>query len=281
MNFSRTVLHMIRNVFGLESSLFQYWNSLLASKEVRRYTRIHLEFSPFVRQAIHRKHPRFDRYLLVRTPKLELTRVNEDKMIFETSDLYKPQVEQRVNIEPYKALYAAIDKVFTEVNPRSVTEIGCSTGPLLEVISSRRPEINLCGIEGFEFYKELSPPSIKDRIVIADLRKPLVGLDASEMTICMEVAEHIDPQMLDVFLQNIYDSTTKWLIMSWSSTYPHSDAPPQHISPVSLRQYKRIMRSLGFVESKKLTALFRTESLKLEHFQSWWRKSGTVWEKVS
>lgn len=272
---------MIRNLVAVESSLFQYWNSLLAPKEVREYTRINLKFSPFVRRAIHRKHPRFDRYLLARTPKLELTRINEDKLNFETSDLYKPQVEQRVNLEPYRALYAALEKVFAEVNPQSITEIGCSTGPLLEIINNQRPEINLRGIEGFEFYKDLSSPSIKDKIVIADLRKPLLGIDAGDLTICMEVAEHIDPQMLDVFLQNIYHSTTKWLIMSWSSTYPRADAPPQHISPVSLKQYKRIMRSLGFAESKKLTSLFRKESLKLEHFQAWWRESGTVWEKVS
>jgi hypothetical protein len=202
-------------------------------------------------------------------------------MNFETTSLYRPEIEQRVNSEPYMALFNVLDRVFSEVNPVSITEIGCSTGPLLEIISRHHPGINLRGIEGFDFYKELSSPAVNNKIMIADLRKPLLGIEASDMTICLEVAEHIDPEMLDVFLQNIHSSTTKWLIMSWSSTYPPSDAPPQHISPVSLRQYRKIMKSLGFVESRYLTDLFRKESLKFEHFQSWWRRSGIIWEKTS
>ena len=180
-----------------------------------------------------------------------------------------------------RSLFKTLEKLIREVKPRSITEIGCSTGPLLELINYHHPEIELFGIEGFDFYKELSAEVIRDKILIADLRRPLIGIEPSEMTICLEVAEHIDPEMLDVFLKNIHSSTSKWLLMSWSSTYPRSDAPPQHISPVTLRQYRKIMKSFGFEESKALTNLFHEESLKFEHFQSWWRKSGIVWEKTS
>lgn len=274
-------LRKIEYVVSVESTIYQFWNSFLAPKEVRTFTREYLKFSPTVRQAINRKHPRFDRYLLVRNPKIELAHENNGIVNFETRELYKPQLEQRINMQPYDALFKALEKIIQEVKPSSITEIGCSTGPLLEIINSHHPEIQISGIEGFDFYKELSADSIRDRIFIADLRRPLIGIKPSEMTICLEVAEHIDPEMLDVFLENIYFSTTKWLLMSWSSTYPRSDAPPQHISPVTLRQYRKIMRSIGFVESKFLTNLFRQESGKYEHFQSWWRKSGIVWEKTS
>jgi hypothetical protein len=194
--------------------------------------------------------------------------------------MYKPEEENRVNLEPYIALFNTIDKVLNEIKPKSITEIGCSTGPLLEILDRQHPKMVLRGIEGFAFYKELASPSIRDKILIADLRKPLIGVETSDLTICMEVAEHIDPEMLDVFLKNIYSSTSKYLIMSWSSTYPPSDAPPQHISPVSLRQYRKIMNRIGFVESKTLTNLFREESLNHQHFQAWWRRSGIVWEKI-
>jgi hypothetical protein len=194
--------------------------------------------------------------------------------------MYKPEFEHRVNQEPYIALFNTIDKILSEVKPKSITEIGCSTGPLLEILDRLHPWITLRGIEGFEFYKELSFASIRGKIEIADLRRPLVGMEPSDLTICMEVAEHIDPEMLDIFLKNIHSSTSRWLIMSWSSTYPPSDAPPQHISPVSLKQYRKIMTSIGFLESKALTHLFREESFKHEHFQTWWRRGGIVWEKI-
>jgi len=270
----------IRNLLSDESIVRQYWNSSLAPWGVRRFTRKHLKFSPVVRHAINRKHPRYDRYLLRRIPKLELTLTNEGKLNFETSDMYKPEIEYRVNQEPYIALFNTIDKILNAMKPKSITEIGCSTGPLLEILDRLHPAIALRGIEGFEFYRELSSASIRDKIEIADLRRPLVGMETSDLTICLEVAEHIDPEMLDVFLKNIHSSTSRWLIMSWSSTYPPSDAPPQHISPVSLKQYRKIMTSIGFVESKELTHLFRKESTKYEHFQTWWRKSGIVWEKI-
>ena len=275
------LLQFSRSLLSDESIVRQYWNSSLAPWSVRRFTRKYLKFSPIVRRAIKRKHPRYDRFLLKRNPKLELTLANEDKLNFETTDMYKPEFEHRVNQEPYLALFKTIDKILEEVKPKSITEIGCSTGPLLEILDRQHPEIVIRGIEGFDFYKELSAQSIRGKIEIADLRKPLVGLEPSDLTICLEVAEHIVPEMLDVFLKNIHSSTSRWLIMSWSSTYPPSDAPPQHISPVSLRQYKMIMTSIGFVECKALTELFREESLKHEHFQNWWRTGGIVWEKIN
>ena len=274
------LLRFIRNLLVDESIGRQYWNSFLAPWSVRKFTRKHLKFSPIVSKAIKRKHPRYDRYLLKRIPALKLTLTNEGKLNFQTSDMYKPKFEHRVNQEPYIALFNTIDKVLSEIKPKSITEIGCSTGPLLEILNRLHPEIALRGIEGFEFYKDLAYASIRDKIEIADLRRPLGGMETSDLTICLEVAEHIDPLMLDVFLKNIYSSTSRWLIMSWSSTYPPSDAPPQHISPVSLKQYRKIMTSIGFVESESLTELFREESLKHEHFQAWWRKGGIVWEKI-
>ena len=280
MKFLIKSLQFARSFFLHESVVFQYWNSLRAPRDVRRYTRKNLKFSSVVRASIKRKHPRYDRYLLVRHPKLELTLPNKDKLNFKTSEMYKPEAENRINLEPYTALFNTIDKVITEVKPKSITEIGCSTGPLLEILDRQHPELVVRGIEGFAFYKELASSSIRDKIEIADLRKPLIGMEVSDLTICMEVAEHIDPAMLDVFLKNIHSSTSKYLIMSWSSTYPPLDAPPQHISPVSLKQYKKIMTKIGFVESKSLTNLFREESLNHEHFQTWWRRSGTVWEKI-
>jgi len=273
-------LHLVRNLVSAESIIYQYWNTLLAPREVRQFTKKHLRFSPRVTKAIKRKTPRYDRYLLRRSPKLDLSLNNDNKINFDTYEMYKPDLEIRINRKPYIALFNALNKVLSEIQPESITEIGCSSGPLLEILSEHYPATRIQGIEGFQFYKESASSSIRNKIHIADLRRPLLGIDTSDLTICLEVAEHIDPEMLDVFLNNVYSSTSKWLIMSWSSTYPLSDAPPQHISPVSLRQYKRIMREIGFKESKFLTSIFVNESLKYDDFQEWWRKSGIVWEKT-
>jgi hypothetical protein len=91
------------------------------------------------------------------------------------------------------------------------------------------------------------------------------------------VAEHIDPNSLDNFLENLKCISSKYLVMSWSSSYPPKGAPPQHLSPLSLKDYRRLMSSLGFHEDKQLTTKLQNAAKREPFFQNLWLASITVW----
>ncbi len=277
--YRKIVSYLRSGILSPESKFEQYKNSLLASSEVKTFTKKNLQFSPKVRAIINRSHPRYDRYLLARSPKLTLKSHSQNPSNFDTQELYKDVSENRVDRKPYLALFNVIEQVISDKDIKSITEIGCSSGPLLSFFAEHKPDISLVGIEGFEFYKNIADTNVSNLIKIKDLREPVTDLIPSDLTICLEVAEHIDPSSLDIFIENLKNSTSKWLIMSWSSTYPQPEAPPQHIAPVTYRQYKKIISNCGFLENKALTKIFRKESLKYRDFQVWWRKSGVVWEK--
>ena len=97
---------------------------------------------------------------------------------------------------------------------------------------------------------------------------------------CTEVAEHVDPKYLHVFLDNLKNLTSKYLILTWSSTYPpHADAPPQHVSPLPPDDVIKIMNEWGFKLDSEKTSKFLSESNKYSNFYFWWRESLSVWVK--
>ena len=94
------------------------------------------------------------------------------------------------------------------------------------------------------------------------------------MVNCTEVAEHVDPKYLHVFLDNLRKITGKYLILTWSSTYPPHGAPPQHVSPLPSDDVIKIMNEWGFeLDHKKSTDQIRKiveeSSKNFKAFEDW------------
>jgi hypothetical protein len=261
-----------------ESFPNQFLLSVFASKESKAFTTTHLKFSPIVSRILRRKSPRADLYILDRDPKLIWTTEIQPRIKLDQS--YTPEGEIRIDNKPYIALYKSIQNVLKASNARSILDIGCTSGNLLELVKNDYSNIEVWGLEIFEFLKMAAPSELQERILIRDLRNQISDKIKSDVTICLEVAEHIDPGYLDNFLLNVSNLTNKFLIMSWSTSFPGPDAPPQHISPVWKFQYKKIMKAYGFEEEKKLTNSLKRTAEKEASFHRWWLSTITVWSKT-
>lgn len=81
-----------------------------------------------------------------------------------------------------------------------IIDAGCATGDF--VAEFNRLGYNAWGIEGSIAAK---PFFVTDRIIIADLRKELLFQDAKGFDVCysLEVAEHIEEEYADQFIDNL------------------------------------------------------------------------------
>ena len=258
----------------------QRFRSLISNREVKSFTKKNFKYSYKVRKILKRNNPFYDRYLLKRNPQLRFEQKNGRQVVWLDSN-YLPENEVRTDNKPYEALYNSLFKLNEFRQIQSFIDVGCSSGNLVDLVSTNFPAIECAGIETFVFLKNAAPLNVIEKIFLEDLRFPLINkYPKFELAMCLEVAEHIDPNSLDDFIDNLKQLSSRYLVMSWSSSYPPPDAPPQHLAPLNKFQYKKIMRKSGFVEDKKLTIRLKKIAKSEPHFHIWWLETITVWIKI-
>ena len=275
----KLIEYLLRIFVKYEDPMYQLYLHITAGAEAKDYSKRYLTYSPKFKNILHRSYARVDKYILERSPQLEfVTDENNFQYIYLDAN-YSPNTEIRTDNKPYQALFNVLKPLIIELNIKSILEVGCTSGNLLSMISNEFPEIKIQGIDIFHFLREAANEKIRDRILITDLRKPIQFMPAVDLVICLEVAEHIDPSHLDQFMNNIYEKSGQYLIMSWSSSFPPIDAPPQHVSPLWKFQYKRILRHWSFKINKKATRQLKKRDSNELNFHKWWLDSITVWDK--
>lgn len=87
------------------------------------------------------------------------------------------------------------------LEPDRLIDVGCATGDLVAEFLAMG--IDAYGIEGSNNCREyLECP--EERIFHLDLRVPIVEIsDRYDLAICFEVAEHIEPDYADIFVDNL------------------------------------------------------------------------------
>jgi hypothetical protein len=90
------------------------------------------------------------------------------------------------------------------LQPQTIIDVGCGNGDLVWGFQNllRAP---IFGIEGSMHALDSMEPWMKNYIFIRDLRKPLndLLLNRVSLAVCFEVAEHIEPQYSNVFVDNL------------------------------------------------------------------------------
>ena len=269
----------LSSVFKYSGFFQQEFRSLISSRQVKSFTKINLRYSNNVRKILKRNNPFFDYYLLKRNPPLTFERKN-GRQVVQLDSNYLPDNEIRTDNKPYEALYKSLFALNEFKQVKSFIDVGCSSGNLIDLVCTNLPTIECAGIETFTFLRNAAPVNVIGKIFLEDLRFPLINKYLKfELTVCLEVAEHIDPNSLDDFIDNLKHLTSRYLVMSWSSSYPPPDAPPQHLAPLKKFQYKKIMRKSGFIEDKKLTTRLKEVAKSEPYFHIWWLETITVWIK--
>ena len=239
---------------------------------IEKFYENNLSWNDKITSIIGRRHSEIDPIILDRSPKLSFR--NDGKIDIDL--MYTPDDEIREDSSPYDEYYQCIKETFNLSEIDSFCDIGCSTGHLVYNMVN---DANSCGIEYFKFQKDHADPLIKDSINIFDIRDLYEGDTKFDLVNCTEVAEHVDPKYLHVFLNNLRHITGKYLILTWSSTYPPHGAPPQHVSPLQSDDVIKIMNEWGFELDHQKSSKFLSESSKYSNFYFWWRESLNVWKK--
>jgi hypothetical protein len=145
--------------------------------------------------------------------------------------------------------------------PESVVDVGCAVGDLIKEFDKRK--ILCYGIEGTD---NVVPYLLvdKEKVFIKDLRLPLnLGLNF-HLAICLEVAEHIDEECADQFIDNLIGLSNRVLI----STAPPGQGGHGHVNcqPYSYWIYK--FANKGYINIQSVAGRIKS---KLE---PWKNKKG-------
>jgi hypothetical protein len=92
---------------------------------------------------------------------------------------------------------------------RSVYDLGCGEGDYLKAIVDFDSSISATGFEGHQISKKFS------NVLKRDLSKSL-DMPAVDLVISIEVGEHIPREFESTFLNNVCDSSTGHIILSWA-----------------------------------------------------------------
>lgn len=241
------------------------------TKNIEDFYKENLSWNSRISSVIGKSHSHMDELILKRNPQLSFTengKINLDKIYFSYEEV-------RRDSSPYDEYYQCIKNTFTLNEIGSFCDVGCATGYLVQNMLNH---CDSCGIENFQYHKDNADDNVKECINIFDIRDKIQENIQFDLVNCTEVAEHIDPKFLDVFLDNLKKITGKYLILTWSSVYPENiNAPPQHVSCLYFDDVEKLMQSWGFESDKKMTDKFLKNSYEFKNFYDHWRESLTIW----
>jgi hypothetical protein len=238
---------------------------------IEQFYKENLTWNERISSVIGKDHSHIDELILKRNPQLSF---NGDGKI-DVEKIYTSYEEVRKDSSPYDEYYMCLKNIFSLDEICNFCDVGCATGHLVENMLN---DCDSCGIEYFEYHKENASDHVKECINIFDIRDKIDQDIKFDLVNCTEVAEHVDPKFLDIFLDNLKKITGKYLILTWSSVYPESlDAPPQHVSCLYFEDVEKLMVNWGFELDESKTKKFLQESLKYKNFYGHWRESLTIW----
>lgn len=237
------------------------------------FFRTHLSWNERISGIIGKTHSHVDEHILTRNPPISF--LENGKIDIDT--LYKEEIQTSATSRPYDDYFNCLLETFDDeiYDISTFCDVGCSTGWLVRNMNAYT---DAYGIEYFQFQKEHADPSIKDKIIITDIRDPLNLQRKFDLVNCTEVAEHIDPSRLDIFLDNIRKISGRYLTLSWSNMYAPQDAPPQHVSPLFAEDVHKIMNAWGYEFQQRKTQKFLHASQKYDKFYYWWRDGYSIWK---
>ena len=211
--------------------------------------------------------------------------MNDKPAKIDIDQRYLESEEANRDKKPYEAFYQCLEAIFDMQNCLSFCDVGCSDGHLLAEVKKKNPACRTTGIEYFDYHLKYAAESIRNDIRIWDIRDPItsdLNLQKSDLVICTEVGEHIDPQYADALLNNLKILTGGFLIMTWSrhggAHEIEKDPHHQHLNPLSLAEFVRLMEQHGFELLLEPSKNMVAASFQLKEFHFWWRESLSIWK---
>lgn len=174
-----------------------------------------------------------------------------------------------------------VNAIMDVINPKSVIDVGCGNGDLLEGFNLKIKS-PCYGIEGTVNALPAIRSPMDNYVFIRDLRahlEPNFLFRRVDLAVCFEVAEHLEPEYADVFVDNLCSLSDRILM---SAAQP-GQGGRYHVNcqPPSYWFYK--FESRGYRRNHEIE-----DKLK-EQWKSWRHKKGIkayynnllCWERIS
>ena len=101
--------------------------------------------------------------------------------------------------------------IYEWAQPKSVCDFGCGNGFLLYFLAQRTIEVS--GVEGSYDALKFMDNSIRPRILVRDLTKP-IETSVHDLVISTEVAEHLPKRASETFVQNLANSAARSIVFT-------------------------------------------------------------------
>ncbi|MBA3376051.1 MAG: class I SAM-dependent methyltransferase [Actinobacteria bacterium] len=131
--------------------------------------------------------------------------------------------------------------------PRSVVDVGCGTGLVLEKLAARGVEVR--GVEGSRAAIARSP--VADRIVRANLERGVPQLGTVDLCLCIEVAEHLRPRSAERLVEGL---TRLSRVVVFTAAQPGQPGTP-HLNCRPKSYWRSLFAHHGFSPSPQEAAL--------------------------
>lgn len=135
-----------------------------------------------------------------------------------------------------RPLADALGAFFVAEKATDILDVGCGTGDY--VVHLQKWGLKSGGIDGNPKTKEFC-----DQCDVYDIIAPNALPYVSDWVLCLEVGEHIPPQHEEAFLNFIYMTATRGVVLSWFPTEGHGIG---HFNPKPNEYVKAKMAERGF-----------------------------------
>ena len=149
-------------------------------------------------------------------------------------------------------VYPCMGNIFQDIlNPKDVVDVGCGNGILMDGFSCECVGIEASDV-GFKQTKERGY-----EVHQIDLRFPLDFKRRFDLAISIEVAEHLEEEYADIFVDNLISLSNRILITASSKVEQY------HYNPQSKSYWIDKFRAKDFLLSKPTNTLVKTMKLKI------------------
>ncbi len=168
-------------------------------------------------------------------------------------------------------LAKALWRFFEEERARSIVDIGCGDGFYTNYLFGMT--LNIEGFDG-------NPNTSKIAGLLCDtldFSKPIVFPFLYDWALCLEVGEHIPAEFEETFINNVANSCTKGLVISWAIPGQGGDG---HVNCKTNDEVREIFTNKGFKLSPGATNILRDSVANYPHPCYWFSYTLQVFRKI-
>ncbi len=141
-----------------------------------------------------------------------------------------------------------------ELKITSLIDFGCGIGSYLY---GAEKHCIVFGLELSKIAEKYTPKDFTNNIAYEyDITEEIDDIERCQVSLCIEVAEHIDPEKSEMLIQNITNLTEEYCIFTAA---PPGQEGTGHINCQPYEYWIELFKKYGFVQQNILQTIFSTE----------------------